>query len=282
VRNIHDGNPRGILSAARIKIDRVGAAMMAGMFQNEMRHQRICHFMKSKHCSSLLSSSRLWLRRSDLFNDEEEGLFAKSPLMDPLRSAFPGVILESSEEELRAQQRIDRMTRFIHCWFASEPETKNMWKDYGDEGRGVCLLSSTTRLLPALQPVKHMSHRLHAVTYLDANNAVMELHSSLPYCRKRTKYANEKEVRLLATMALEHPYLNQDTLPDGEWPNHMLVDVNLGLMLEGIVLGASMEREVLCEIREQASLCVPGITITHSQVAACEQAQHAPRTGNSR
>ncbi len=274
--------PPSILSAARIRIDPVGAAMVAGMLEAETRHQRICHFMKSEHCSSLLSSSRLWLRRSDQFDDEEEGLFAKSPLTDPLRSAFPGVILESSEEELREQQRLDRMTRFIHCWFASEPETKKMWQDYGDEGRGVCLLSSTARLSSAVRPAEHMSYGLHAVTYVDTNNAVMELHSSLPYCRKRTQYANEKEVRLLATMALEHPYLNQGALPDGEWPNHMMVDVDLGVMLEGIVLGASMEQEDARKIREQVGLSVPGIGVTHSRVAVCEQGQVDPRAEASR
>ena len=148
--------PPSTLGAACIRIDPVGAAMVAGMLEAGTRNLQICHFMKSERCSTLLSSSRLWLRRSDEFDDGQEGLFARSPLKDPLRSAFPGVILESSEQELREHQYMARMTRFIHCWFASEPETKRMWQDYGDKGRGVCLLSSTARLLSALRPAENM------------------------------------------------------------------------------------------------------------------------------
>jgi hypothetical protein len=270
--------PRSIVGAADIRIDSIGASMIAGMLLPGTHDKRICHFMKSEHCSSLLSASRLWLRRSDRFDDQEEGLFAESPLAEPLRKAFPGLVLESSDEKLREHQQLDRMTHFIHCWFASEPETEKMWQDYGDEGRGVCLLSSTARLLCAAQPAEHMSYGLHAVTYVDTNNAVMELHSSFPYCRKGATYAHENEFRLLATMELEHPYLNGGTLPDGEWPNNILVEVDLRKLLEGIVLGASMEQEVVCKIREQASVSVPGIAIATSRITTCKQGQHDPCT----
>ena len=214
--------------------------MLEGMIRPMVQNIPVYHFMKPDYFISLLSTSKLWLRRADLFRDLDEGVFAQSALNNPLRDAFPGLHLESNDAEVRRNQEIDRMCRFIHCWYAGETASELMWAKYGDQSRGICLRSSTAKIMAAVKALKHVSGGIHAVTYCDENNPAMELHSALPYCRKRRQFEGENEIRLLATLELSHPLLHGSALPGNEWPDHLNLDVDLQAMLSGIILGPSM------------------------------------------
>ena len=253
-----------IEGVAHINLDIQGARMFEGMMQPIVQNIPVCHFMRAEYFISLLSSSQLRLRRSDLFMDLDEGTFVKSALKNPLRNAFSGFQLESDEKKVRENQELDRMCRFIHCWFADEPESEFMWENYGDHSRGVCLLSSTAKIRSAVKSRDHVSCEIHAVTYCDENNPAMELHSSLPYCRKRKQFQAEKEIRLLATMELSHPFLRGADLPDNKWPDHIELDVNLQTMLTGILFGPSIGSGDAVRISDLVNTRLRGIACSKS------------------
>ena len=53
-------------------------------------------------------------------------------------------------EAFLQSQAIHRTHCYAHCWFGIPAENAKMWEDYGDKGAGVCLVSSTHRLLRAV------------------------------------------------------------------------------------------------------------------------------------
>jgi hypothetical protein len=67
-------------------------------------------------------------------------------------------------------------------------------------------------------------------------------------------------------MELEHPYLNGGALPNNEWPDHLLVEVELQVFLTEICLGASIDKDALRQTCEQVHKRMPSTRITMAHV----------------
>jgi hypothetical protein len=151
----------------------------------------IWRYMDLARFVSLLSTSSLYLARSDLMADKWEGVY--SPVNYERRRSGPFGWSEAFDR-IEATRRSHM---FLSSWHVSPGESAAMWEIYQRDGRGVAVQSSWGRLTGA---VSESSALLVGalVEYMDYDKtAVPEDNLFLPFARKRLSYEHEREARLI-------------------------------------------------------------------------------------
>jgi hypothetical protein len=206
----------------------------------------ISHYMKEKYFLQLLESSAFSTKRLDLYDDDAlEGLYPEANKQGPAPADAQWMQQANAKRDIEAflqSQAIHRTHCYAHCWFGISEENADMWEDYGDKGAGVCLVSSTHRLLRAVIVEPSVAHELGRVTYWPGDKPLPELHSSTVMFRKQPKFSPENEVRLLSQIKMDCLPTDADgfLLP---CPERLTVKVDLDALVAGVVLGPRMAIE---------------------------------------
>lgn len=228
----------------------------------------ISHYMKEKYFFQVLESSAFSTKRLDLYDDDPlEGLYPEANRQVPAPADAQWMQQASATRDIEAflqSQAIHRTHCYAHCWFGIPEENADMWEAYGDKGAGVCLVSSTHRLLRAVITETSIAHELGKVTYWPDDKPLPELHSSTVMFRKQPKFSPENEVRLLSQIKMD--YLPTDRegflLP---CPERLTVGVNLDILIAAVILGSSMTEESQQRVIEAARAKIPRAKILRSR-----------------
>jgi len=152
----------------------------------------IVHFLKVDYFKSLLRERRLLLRRADTYQDDTEE--ATYPEQNRTQSSHADAQIEAAlpiTKERTAHmesQMVARSLSYVHCWYEGEPQAAVMWRRYGDNGKGVCIQSTTQALQAAIgSPPAHLHCEVGRCTYWDESQAMPEMVSSFPAFRKRRR-----------------------------------------------------------------------------------------------
>ena len=224
----------------------------------------ISHYMKEKYFIQLLESEALSAQRLDLYRDDAlEGLYPEANQHDDPQFIQRMNAMRDRPAFLKSQE-IHRTHCYAHCWFGIPQETAAMWEDYGDEGKGVCIVSSTHRLQRAVFSEPNIAYELGKVTYWPEDKQLPDLHSSTVMFRKQPKFSDENEVRLLCQIKMEH--LPKDSegflLP---CPERLTVRIDLSMLIAGIILGPSMLSESQQKLIESAHAKIPQAKVLRSR-----------------
>jgi hypothetical protein len=237
----------------------------------------IVHFLKADYFKTLLLERRLLLRRADTYEDDtEEGTY---PEVNRTKSSHADAQIETALPTRKDRdahvdsQMIARSLAFIHCWYEGEQTSPYMWERYGDNGQGVCIQSTTQALQAAVgTPPVHLQCEVGRCTYWNARQALPEFVSSFPLFRKRKKYDNEHEIRLLAKIKSEHTPTNSEghiVLPLQYEP----LPVDLKVLVRSVTFGASLAPEKRQELALMlVGLLDPGRVLTQNENTNIEQA----------
>lgn len=206
----------------------------------------ISHYLKQEYFHQFLQSTLLSLRRLDLYDDDPiEGLYPEANrygLASAEAQWFEQMNAVRDYEAFLTSQKIHRTHCYAHCWFGIPREDARMWEDFGDGGHGVCMVSSTHRLLGAIKRDPKLFYELGKVTYWPEDKPLPELHSSTVMFRKRPKFAAENEVRLLVQYRMENLPKDADgyLLP---LPERLSTEVDPLALLLAVVCGPQMAQE---------------------------------------
>jgi len=215
----------------------------------------ISHFMKEKYFLQLLESSAFSTKRLDLYDDDPlEGLYPEANRQGPAPADAQWMQQANAKRDIEAflqSQAIHRTHCYAHCWFGIPEENVEMWESYGDRCEGICLVSSTHRLLGSVIVEASVAHELGKVTYWPDNKPLPELHSSTVMFRKQPKFSSENEVRLLSQIKMDYLPTDNDgfLLP---CPERLTVRVNLDILVAAVILGPSMTEERQQQVIEAA------------------------------
>ena len=230
----------------------------------------ISHYMKEKYFFQLLDTSAFSTKRLDLYDDDPlEGLYPEANKRGFAQADMQLMKQMNAKRDIEAflqSQAIHRTHCYAHCWFGIPQENADMWESYGDNGAGVCLVSSTHRLLRAVITEASVAHELGKVTYWPDNKPLPDLHSSTVMFRKQPKFSPENEVRLLSQIKMD--YLPKDT--DGflsPCPERLTVRLDLETLVAGVILGPSMTVEARQRVIEAAHVKIPRAKILRSKFA---------------
>jgi hypothetical protein len=228
----------------------------------------ISHYMKEKYFLELLDSSAFSTKRLDLCDDDPlEGRYPDANRQALAAADAQWMQQANAKRDIEAflqSQAIHRTHCYAHCWFGILEENGEMWERYGDGCEGVCLVSSTRRLLGSVVEEASVAHELGKVTYWPDNNPLPELHSSTVMFRNQPKFSAENEVRLLSQIKMD--YLPTDS--DGflsPCPERLTVRVNLDVLVAAIILGPSMNEESRRHVIDVTQLKIPRAKILRSR-----------------
>jgi hypothetical protein len=191
--------------------------------------------------TALLERGALYFRLASLLDDTFEGTAPATnvSVRDALWKRYPE--FRPWIETLPAAEAQARRETYVNCWFSGDVEDSAMWDQYGEGGRGIALRTTAGRLGESIIPDPSRGVVLVPITYIDRERErFIEIGNTLYwYAHKDHRFAREREVRAI-TIHSE---------PDAQ-PDHQLVPVDLGVLLEQIVIGPRASGDVVMRVHE--------------------------------
>lgn len=239
-----------------LRPDAADAEVLENLYSVRFQDVPILHYIPFRHFLTLLGESRLHLNRLDTNSDGFEALYPEAnrqsagQMTDHFYTALPA---RRDADSMFTSQEIHRRYCYVHCWFEGGHEDRDMWQQYGDAGAGVCIYSTTALLLRAVSsPPEHLHFDLGRCFYRDEHEPIPELFSISPAFRKRRQYHNEREIRLLAQIGMEHlPYGSDGFLVEA--PEHQKLLIDISVLIREIITGPHIEPERVGVIIQEAS-----------------------------
>ena len=173
----------------------------------------------------LLLSQKLFMSRSDKFEDQYEGTFSE-PTYEEIKK-----IAENNPEFLH-YYKSHREKVAISSWHINEYESFAMWQIFTQNTEGLAIQTTIGRLKEALQPERQTEQYIGAVNYIDYKKEFIPFEDTFfPFLFKRKSFQYEREIRIISDVS------NTNLKID----NGLKVDVNLNQLIEKIYIHPKSE-----------------------------------------
>jgi hypothetical protein len=140
----------------------------------------------------LLLSQKLFMSRSDKFEDQYEGTFSE-PTFDEIKK------LSENNPEFLAYYKSKREKVVISSWHINEYESFAMWQIFTQNSEGLAIQSTIGRLQKALEPEKNFKQFIGEVNYIDYKKEYIPFDDLFfPFLFKRKSFQYEREVRIIS------------------------------------------------------------------------------------
>lgn len=140
----------------------------------------------------LLLSQKLFMSRSDKFEDQYEGTFSE-PTFEEIKK------LAINNPEFLNYYKIHREKVAISSWHINEYESFAMWQIFTQNSEGLAIQSTIGRLQKALEPEKNLKQYIGQVNYIDYKKEYIPFDDLFfPFLFKRKSFQYEREVRIIS------------------------------------------------------------------------------------
>ena len=173
----------------------------------------------------LLLSKKLFMSRSDKFEDQYEGTFSE-PTFEEIRK------LSIDNPDFLNYYKTHREKVAISSWHINEYESFAMWQIFTQNSEGLAIQSTIGRLQKALQPEEHFQQYIGEVNYIDYKKEYIPFDDLFfPFLYKRKSFQYEREVRIISDVTHNNLKLN-----DG-----LKINVDVNLLIEKIYIHPKSE-----------------------------------------
>ena len=173
----------------------------------------------------LLLSKKLFMSRSDKFEDQYEGTFSE-PTFEEIRK------LSIDNPDFLNYYKTHREKVAISSWHINEYESFAMWQIFTQNSEGLAIQSTIGRLQKALQPEEHFQQYIGEVNYIDYKKEYIPFDDLFfPFLYKRKSFQYEREVRIISDVTQNNLKLN-----DG-----LIINVDVNLLIEKIYIHPKSE-----------------------------------------
>lgn len=140
----------------------------------------------------LLLSKKLFMSRSDKFEDQYEGTFSE-PTYEEIKK------LAINNPEFLNYYKTHREKVAISSWHINEYESFAMWQIFTQNSEGLAIQSTIGRLQKALKPEKNLKQYIGQVNYIDYKKEYIPFDDMFfPFLFKRKSFQYEREVRIIS------------------------------------------------------------------------------------
>lgn len=140
----------------------------------------------------LLLSQKLFMSRSDKFEDQYEGTFSE-PTFEEIKK------LAVNNPEFLNYYKTHREKVAISSWHINEYESFAMWEIFTQNSEGLAIQSTIGRLQKALEPEKNLKQYIGQVNYIDYKKEYIPFDDLFfPFLFKRKSFQYEREVRIIS------------------------------------------------------------------------------------
>ncbi|SDX51614.1 DUF2971 domain-containing protein [Flavobacterium degerlachei] len=173
----------------------------------------------------LLMSKKLFMSRSDKFEDQYEGTFSE-PTFEEIKK------LSTNNPDFLKYYKTHREKVAISSWHINEYESFAMWQIFTQNSEGLAIQSTIGRLQNALIPENNYKQFIGEVNYIDYKKEYIPFDDMFfPFLFKRKSFQYEREVRILTDVAE-----NKMTLNDG-----LKINVDIDQLIEKIYIHPKSE-----------------------------------------
>ncbi|MCP2029459.1 hypothetical protein L1276_004646 [Flavobacterium sp. HSC-32F16] len=173
----------------------------------------------------LLLSKKLFMSRSDKFEDQYEGTFSE-PTYEEIKK------LAVDNPEFLNYYKTHRERVAISSWHINEYESFAMWQIFTKNNEGLAIQSTIGRLQKAVKPENHFDQYIGEVNYIDYKKEYIPFDDLFfPFLFKRKSFQYEREVRILTDTSKSDIKLN-----DG-----LKINVNINQLIEKIYIHPKSE-----------------------------------------
>jgi hypothetical protein len=173
----------------------------------------------------LLLSQKLFMSRSDKFEDQYEGTFSE-PTFEEIKK------LSTNNPDFLNYYKTHREKVAISSWHINEYESFAMWQIFTQNSEGLAIQSTVKRLQDALIPEKNYKQYIGEVNYIDYKKEYIPFDDMFfPFLFKRKSFQYEREVRIITDVADNNIKLN-----DG-----LKINVDISQLIEKIYIHPKSE-----------------------------------------
>lgn len=173
----------------------------------------------------LLLSKKLFMSRSDKFEDQYEGTFSE-PTFEEIKK------LAADNPEFLNYYKTHREKVAISSWHINEYESFAMWQIFTKNNEGLAIQSTIGRLQKAVRPENNFDQYIGEVNYIDYKKEYIPFDDLFfPFLFKRKSFQYEREVRILTDTSKSDIKLN-----DG-----IKINIDLNQLIEKIYIHPKSE-----------------------------------------
>jgi hypothetical protein len=173
----------------------------------------------------LLLSKKLFMSRSDKFEDQYEGTFSE-PTFEEIKK------LSTNNPDFLSYYKTHREKVAVSSWHINEYESFAMWQIFTQNSEGLAIQSTVKRLQDALIPEKNYKQYIGEVNYIDYKKEYIPFDDLFfPFLFKRKSFQYEREVRIITDVTDSSIKLN-----DG-----LKINVDINQLIEKIYIHPKSE-----------------------------------------
>jgi hypothetical protein len=173
----------------------------------------------------LLLSKKLFMSRSDKFEDQYEGTFSE-PTFEEIKK------LSENNPDFLDFYKSHREKVVVSSWHINEYESFAMWQIFTQNSEGLAIQSTVGRLQKALEIEKNFKQYIGEVNYIDYKKEYIPFDDMFfPFLFKRKSFQYEREVRIIADLSEQEIKIN-----DG-----LKIDVDITQLIEKIYIHPKSE-----------------------------------------
>lgn len=173
----------------------------------------------------LLLSEKLFMSRSDKFEDQYEGTFSE-PTYEEIKK------LSENNPEFLAYYKSHREKVTVSSWHINEYESYAMWQIFTQNSEGLAIQSTIGRLQNAVSKEQNFKQYIGEVNYIDYKKEYIPFDNMFfPFMFKRKSFQYEREVRVISDLSDTDLVIN-----DG-----IKIDVDVNQLIEKIYIHPKSE-----------------------------------------
>lgn len=173
----------------------------------------------------LLLYKKLFLSRSDKFEDQYEGTFSE-PTFEEIKK------LATNNPDFLDDYYERRKKVVISSWHINEYESFAMWQIFTQNSEGLAIQSTLGRIQSALNADLDFIQHIGEVNYIDYKKEYIPFdHAFFPFLFKRKSFQYEREIRVISDMSSSQIDID----------NGIKIDVNLDQLIEKIYIHPKSE-----------------------------------------
>ncbi|AJA67485.1 DUF2971 domain-containing protein [Myroides odoratimimus] len=143
----------------------------------------------------LLLSNKLFMSRSDKFEDQYEGTFSE-PTFEEIKR------ISQDNPDFLHHYKQKRKNIVISSWHLNECESFAMWQIFTKNKEGIAIQSTLERLQKAVSVENRIDQYIGEVNYIDYKREFIPFDDEFfPFLFKRQSFQYEKEVRIISDVS---------------------------------------------------------------------------------
>lgn len=173
----------------------------------------------------LLMARKLFMARSDKFEDQYEGTFSEPSFEEMKR-------LSVNEPGFLDRYKNLRKNVVVSSWHINPYESFAMWQIFTRNNEGLAIQSTIARLQEAMEPEDRFEQYIGDVKYIDYKKEFIPFDNEFfPFLFKRHSFQYEKEVRIVSNVSRFNMEINEG----------LKIDVDINKLIERIYIHPKSE-----------------------------------------